>query len=175
MDRYSILVLALGNEIMGDDAVGIAAGRPLLERFGEDISIIAAPVAGFALIDFLEGYTHVLILDSAVSGRYPVGSVIEFSKEEFHKIHSGSPHFIGIPEALTIAEKLNVTFPRVIRVLAMEIGGSQELREGLSAVIQRSLPNFVNKAAEVINEWVEEVGAFKEFFERPETLDFEKE
>lgn len=171
MDRYTILVLALGNEIMGDDAVGIAAARPLLEKFGEDISIIAAPVAGFALLDFLEGYTHVLILDSAVTGKHPVGTVTEFSKEEFQDIHATSPHFIGVPEALTIAERMNITFPRIVRILAMEIEGSQELREGLSPVIQHSLPQFIEKAAGIIKGWVEEDESFKEFFERPETLD----
>jgi hydrogenase maturation protease len=175
MDRYTILVLALGNEIMGDDAVGICAARPLLEKFGEDISIIAAPVTGFALLDYLEGYTHVLILDSAVTGKYPVGSIVEFSREQFHEIHTASPHFIGIPEVLTIVEKMNMTFPRVIRILAMEVEGSQELREGLSPVIQHSLPQFVEKAIEIIQEWVEEDESFKEFFERPESLDFDKE
>ncbi len=175
MDRYSILVLALGNEIMGDDAVGIAAARPLLDKFGEDISIIEAPVAGFALIDFLEGYTHVLILDSSVTGQHPVGSVVEFSKEEFQQIHATSPHFIGIPEALSIAERLNVSFPEVIRILAMEVEGPHELREELSPIVERSLPQFIDKAIEIIKEWVEEEGIFKEFFERPETLDFEKE
>jgi hydrogenase maturation protease len=171
MDRYSILVLALGNEIMGDDAAGIAAARPLLEKFGEDISIIAAPIAGFALIDYLEGYTHVLILDSAVTGRYPVGEIVEFSKEQFQEIHATSPHFIGIPEALTIAERLNVSFPEVIKILAIEVAADQVLREGLSPLIQEKIPEFVDRAAMIISEWVEEDGIFKEFFEKPGTLE----
>ncbi len=164
MDRYSILVLALGNDLMGDDSMGLAAARPLLEEFGEDISIVAAPVAGFTLIDFLEGFTHILILDSVVSGKYPAGTVVEFSREDFQALHASSLNFVGIPEAISISDRINGQGERVVRILAAEIEAVPKRRNGLSPVIENTLPVFIRKAIDIIKEWIREEESYSEFF-----------
>ncbi len=164
MDRYSILVLALGNDDMGDDSMGLAAARPLLERFGEDISIVAAPVAGFTLIDFLEGYTHILILDTVVTGKHPVGSVVEYSKEDFQTLHASSPNFVGIPEAITISESMNHRSKIVVRILAVEIDPPGTRGSSPNPVIEKALPMFIDRASDVIIEWADEDDSFTEFF-----------
>jgi Ni,Fe-hydrogenase maturation factor len=46
----------------------------------------------------------------------------------------------------------------------MEIAGSPELRVGLSPAVEQSIPLFIDKAAQIIKEWVEEDDSFKKFF-----------
>src|SRR3990172_3705635 len=72
-----ILILALGNDIMGDDAAGLIAARELKKVFGSAVDIFEVSSAGFSLIDILEGYRKVLILDSIPSGNKSEGSIIK--------------------------------------------------------------------------------------------------
>jgi len=46
-----ILLLALGNDIMGDDAVGLVAARALKNEFSDGVDIVEASVAGFRLLE----------------------------------------------------------------------------------------------------------------------------
>jgi hydrogenase maturation protease len=62
------LLLALGNDIMGDDRVGLVTSQILAEEFGADVDFVDTAEAGLALLDILAGYKRVLLLDSIVTG-----------------------------------------------------------------------------------------------------------
>ena len=51
----STLVLALGNDIMGDDAAAIVASGMLKEQFAEDVDFNDTMEAGLALMEIMEG------------------------------------------------------------------------------------------------------------------------
>ena len=152
----SILLLALGNDIIGDDGIGLAAARILREQFQGDVDIEDAAEAGLNLLDIMSGYDRVLILDSIVTGRHPHGTVLEFSRADFDKVVAPSPHYAGLPEVLELAKRLKIEFPREILVLALEIEECYDFRETLSPVIERSLPAFVEKARLILHKWKEE-------------------
>lgn len=71
MDRKDILVLALGNEQLKDDGVGLAAGRALGERLGKIVDVVEAPESGLGLLDHIVPYRRVLVLDAIQQGRPP--------------------------------------------------------------------------------------------------------
>ena len=61
-----ILVLGLGNPILGDDAVGIFVAREIKRLAGErtGVTVKEASVGGFDLLDLLEGYRGAVIIDA---------------------------------------------------------------------------------------------------------------
>jgi len=148
-----ILLLALGNDILGDDGVGFAAARTLREEFQEDVEIVESSEAGLALMELLEGYECALLLDAVVTGGCPPGSVLEFLPEDLQKILAPSPHYAGLPEVLQMAERLGIPFPKEIRILALEVEDPYEFREGLSPSVERALPAFVERARQVLAGW----------------------
>ena len=151
-----ILLLALGNDIMGDDGVALAAGRILRKSFTEDVDHVETPGADLALLEVMSGYDRVLLIDSIVTGRHPPGTVLDFTGADFDKTVGPSPHCAGLPEVLMLAELLHVDFPKEIRILAMEIDTPLDFRETLGPVVERALPGYVARAGSILRQWKEE-------------------
>ncbi|MCI0449871.1 MAG: hydrogenase maturation protease [Chlorobi bacterium] len=152
-NRNQILVLALGNDIMGDDAAGLEAARELKKKFKRGIDFFEVSSAGFMLIDILEGYSEVLILDSVLSEN-KAGTIRELSKDEFVQKFSSSPHFAGLPEMMELAGKLDIKFPKQIKALVMGINETRVIREGLSREIREQIPVFAKRASYILKSWV---------------------
>ncbi len=138
-----ILVLALGNDILGDDAVGLHAARSLAASGIGGVDIVESREAGFALLDLMQGYHAVVIIDAMHSGRVPPGTIHHFSHADLGRAVAHSPHTVGLPELFALAGRLHLPFPKEIRIVAMEIADPWSLHEGLSMEATRALPNLV--------------------------------
>ena len=152
----SILLLALGNDIIGDDGVALAAAGALKETFGDELDVVETTEGGLGLIDILEPYDRVLLLDSIEIGDLPAGTVREFSREDFHKVLGQSPHYAGLPEVIALADKLGIDFPSELRVLAIKIDPQEEFRQGLSDDIRQALGDYVSQAEQILRKWIRE-------------------
>lgn len=150
-----ILVLAFGNDIMGDSAAALIAARKLKTIFINKIDLFEASIASFALMDILEGYQKALILDSTTKQRKRIGDVFELSCEEFNKAVSSTADYAGLAELICQAKKQNLKFPSEIRILAIDIDHRHEIREGLSPHIKAKIPLFVSKATDILHQWLE--------------------
>ncbi len=153
----STLVLALGNDIMGDDAAAIVASGMLKEQFAEDVDFNDTMEAGLALMEIMVGYDRVLLLDTIITARHKPGTVIEFSQDDFNKVLGPSPHYMGLPEVIQLAGRMSVSFPSVLCILALEIERPVDFGETLSPGIEEAVPHFVEKAAEILHRWKKEV------------------
>ncbi len=114
--KNKILVLALGNDIMGDDGAALEAADLLEKEFAGEIDIFKVSSAGFMLLDILEGYEKVLILDTILAATEP-GNFRELTLSELSGRLSESPHYAGLPEVINLAEKLGIKFPDEIKYL----------------------------------------------------------
>ena len=146
------LLLALGNDILGDDGAGLAAARRLEGACAPSVDVVLSSEAGLALIDLMEGYERALLLDSVVTGA-PPGTVHDFSPSDFRRVMAPSPHYAGLPEVLQLAERLEIPFPREIRVLALEVEDPYRITECLSPAVERSIPAFVEAARRILENW----------------------
>ncbi|MGB9691271.1 MAG: hydrogenase maturation protease [Candidatus Sumerlaeaceae bacterium] len=155
-DRQSarVLVLAMGNDILGDDAVGFLAARALREDFESKAEFVETGEAGLALVELLEGYDKALLLDACVTARHEVGTVLEYGPEDFSRVVAPSPHYAGLPEVLDLAQRLELDFPREIRILALEVEDPFTVREGLSLAVEAALPRFIARARQVLGELI---------------------
>jgi hydrogenase maturation protease len=150
---HRILVLGLGNDILADDAVGLVAARSLRRHCPDEIEVVEAAESGLALLDFLEGRSHTLLLDAILTGRHPAGTVLEFSRRDFATALGVSSHYAGLPEVLGLAECLGVSVPTELCILAMEVEDLYCLREGLSDSVDRALPAYVGRARQILDGW----------------------
>lgn len=147
-----IMILALGNDIMGDDGAALAAAKILQKEFGSVIDIFEIASAGFMLLDLMEGYDKVLIIDTILSTNAP-GNIRELSVKELIGRESSSPHYAGLPEIIDLAEKLDLNFPDEIRILVIEIEDAFTIRQGLSFQIRGNIPELVKKVRDIIKPW----------------------
>ncbi len=148
-----ILVLGLGNDILGDDAVGLLAARRLRASPVQGVDVVETGEAGLALLDLLEGYDRALLLDSIVAGDHPPGAILEFTSADFAKIVGPSPHYAGLPEVIRLAHALGIAFPGEIRVLACAVADPYQLRDGLSGPVQAAVAGMVERASRIVEGW----------------------
>ena len=147
-----LMVLALGNDIMGDDGAALAAAKVLRDEFGSEIDIFEVASAGFMLLDLLEGYHKVIIIDTILSTHQP-GLIRELTVKELSCRLTSSPHYAGLPEIIGLAKKLELNFPDEVRILVMEIEDPFIIRQGLSPNIEGKIPELVKKVKDIIYDW----------------------
>jgi hydrogenase maturation protease len=154
--RHPLLVLALGNDVMGDDGAGPAAARALRERYGDRVDVVESGEAGLALLEILEGYERALLLDTILTGTVAAGTILCFRPDSFRKVVAPSPHYAGLPEVFELARRLDVPLPREIEVLAMEAKDPYTVREGLTPEVAAALPSLVERASAILDRWLDD-------------------
>lgn len=147
------LVLCLGNEILSDDAFGPVVKERLEDRFnfGPSVEILFAPLAGFALLDLLQGRSNVLIIDSIATGRSPAGRLHFFEMGDFTPSRNLTiSHQISLPTALELGRRLGYELPQQIDVLAVEIEDVLTLSERMTPAVAAAVDGAVLKARDWI-------------------------
>ena len=117
------LVLGLGNEYAGDDAVGVLAVRALRGKLAGGADVVESAASGLALLEVFAGYDRAVIADSIRTGRSPAGTIVEVRLADLGLATAPSLHQAGIPELAAVARRLGMGFPDRTRVLAVEVAG----------------------------------------------------
>ena len=124
MDYKPILLVGLGNPIMGDDGVGTFVIRALKEKIPQrtGLEFKELSVGGIRLIEEMLGYDTVFIIDS-IASKDTSGQIHEFSPEQFKgSQYESSPHTTNFATALDFYKKLQPSrIPRSIRIFTIDI------------------------------------------------------
>ena len=145
------VIIGLGNDLLGDDAIGLITARRLKNFFNDTLDVFESPNGGLELLDYLEGYENALILDSLYTNKYPSGYITVYSVNDFISFQSSTPHYIGLPEVVNIAKELNISIPKNIVVLLMEVENPYELSTNLSNSVENNKEKYYLKSLEIIN------------------------
>lgn len=146
--QREVLIVAVGNDLLGDDAVGVMAGLALR---AEGLPVEMSVRSGLALLDHIEGVERVLLIDSQTTGGTS-GEIEEFVLTP-SVVRSPSPHYLGYGEALAVGRAVGLDLPNEIRVLAVERAGATNIGAGLSESVRAALPAVVHRAREIVRGW----------------------
>ena len=146
--QREILIVAVGNDLLGDDAVGVVAGLALK---AEGLPVEISVRSGLALLDHIEGVRKVLLIDSQTTGGAP-GEIEEFVLTP-SVVRSPSPHYLGYGEALAVGRAVGLDLPDEIRVLAVERTGATNIGAGLSDSVRAALPALIHRARDIVRGW----------------------
>jgi hydrogenase maturation protease len=142
-----ILILGIGNPILGDDAVGILVANELKKRIAHsDIEVEATSAISHYLWDIASGYDKLIIIDSIITGKKKAGSIYRLKPEELEKKYlPASSHQIGIIDALTRGRKLGFPIPQKIVVYAIEVKDNITFSESCTPEVMKAIPRTVKK------------------------------
>lgn len=154
VDPPRTVVLGLGNMLMADDGVGLAALARLEEEWfvPRDVELVDGGTWGMNLLPVIERADRVLILDAIDLGD-PAGTLIRLEGDEIPRFLGLklSPHQIDLREVLALAE-LRGTFPS--QVVALGIQPERvEMSTVFSPVVAARLDQLVHLAAEILYDW----------------------
>lgn len=150
------LVLGLGNELAGDDAVGVLVARAVREELDGLADVVESSAAGMALIEVFAGYERAIVVDSIVTGRHAPGTIVEMGLGEIGHVVAPSVHQAGLPELAAVAERLGLRFPEETRVLAVEVLDPYTLGAPLSEPVARAVDALARRVHDMVERWVRE-------------------
>ena len=147
------LVLGLGNEYAGDDAVGVLAVRALRGELAETADVVESAASGLALLEVFAGYDRAVVVDSIRTGRSPAGTIIDAGLAELGPATAPSLHQAGIPELAAVARQLGMGFPDRTRVLAVEVAGPLMFGAPLSEPVAAAIAPLGRRVLKEIQRW----------------------
>lgn len=151
-DNKCILLLGVGNYLMGDEGVGVHVAQHLSDSdLPLGIDVLDGGTGGFHLMGIMEQYKVVVLIDATLDGQ-PAGTIRLLEPRfasEFPR--SMSTHDIGLRDVL---EALQITghLPKiyVITVSAEEL---QPMSVRLSPAVQAAALQVANKLETLMWDW----------------------
>jgi hydrogenase maturation protease len=166
-----ILIIGLGNPILGDDGVGWRVAELVAAQLGlikiekripsnlntplrnPTIEIDFLSVGGLSLMERLIGYQKVIIIDAMSTGNSPIGTVTTFHLYELPDQafgHISSVHDTSLQNALKIGQAMGAHLPQEIQIVGIEANEVYNFSEELSPIVTAALDQAVNTVMELI-------------------------
>jgi hydrogenase maturation protease len=145
-----MLVIGLGNPILGDDAVGWRIVEQVQKQINDDtrVEFDFLSLGGLSLMERMIGYEQVILVDAIVTGNYPVGTVLTNSIDRLPNRaigHLCSAHDTTIQNALAMGRSMGAHLPDQIYVITVESQSVYNFSEELTPEVQAAVPEAVNK------------------------------
>lgn len=154
-----ILVLGIGNELYGDDGVGIHVIRKLKSelkaindkaKYLKNVVFEECSLSGLALLDVIIGYDMLLIIDTIKKAKPTTGKIHLLEKKDLRHIPGPSPHYVSIPQSIEIGKSLGLKVPSRIEIIAVESKNLYNLGEALTEEMEKTIPKIVEQVKSMV-------------------------
>lgn len=148
--KEKLLVLGIGNILLGDEGVGIEVIRKLEQlNLPSHVDLLDGGTGGFHLLSYLQEYPEVILIDATLDGNEP-GTVRlirpKFSNEFPRTLSS---HDIGLKDLIESAALLD-DLPDMT-LITISVKPEQELGMELSDAVAEAVIKACNKVMEIVN------------------------
>ncbi|HYL46331.1 MAG TPA: hydrogenase maturation protease [Candidatus Limnocylindrales bacterium] len=153
LEKGKTVVLALGNRIRSDDAIGLLALQCLERdtRINVTVTMVEGGTKGLELVPYVSGASRLLVLD-AVDGGVPPGTVLRMQREDFRSLPgSGSVHELALADILNALRVLDQE-PQETVLLGVQ-PATTELGVSLSPRVQAAMPALVEAGIAELARW----------------------
>ena len=148
-----ILILGIGNVLMGDEGVGVHAIKELeKETFPPNVTLLDGGTGGFHLLEYLQEYPRIIMIDATMDGK-PAGTISLIEPKfatDFPK--SLSAHDIGLRDLIESTAVLG-ELPKMY-LITITIDSIQSMQMELSHEIEKQIPAVVGKVKEVLDKLI---------------------
>lgn len=147
-----ILLIGLGNPILGDDGVGwrivqqVEEAYPALHRDGQistEVVFGYLSLGGLSLMEHMDGYSNVIVVDSIRTGSRPNGTIYSMPLDQlpdFSAGHTTAIHDTSLATALKVGEQMGMVLPDEVWVVAVEAEYVFDFSEELSPPVEAAVP-----------------------------------
>jgi len=149
------IVLGMGNPILGDDGAGYRIAELLEERFsgGGGPEVIPTSSDWICILDHLDGFRRLVVVDTISTGCHPPGTVRALSPSE---LGSDSPlysiHHLSVIEALELGGSMGLSMPTELTVYAIEIDPPEGFTRSLSPCLSERIEQIADEIAVRVTE-----------------------
>jgi hydrogenase maturation protease len=145
-----ILIMGVGNYLMGDEGVGVHAANLLYKRsLPENVDVVDGGTGGFHLLEYFEKYPRIILIDATLDNN-PVGSVRLIKPKfasDFPK--AMSTHDIGLKDMVSSIQLLG-KFPE-IHLFVVSIETIQQQGVEMTDEIEAAMPSLILQIEKLID------------------------
>ncbi|HEX7573472.1 MAG TPA: HyaD/HybD family hydrogenase maturation endopeptidase [Bacteroidota bacterium] len=147
----TILVLGIGNYLLGDEGVGVHAIKALeQEPVPPGVILLDGGTGGFHLLSYLQDYTTVLLIDATMDGGVP--GTVRVLRPRFASDfpRALSAHDIGLRDLIESAI-LTGKLPD-IHLLTVSINDLNDMKTELSPEVSAAIPAVVSAVKGILRD-----------------------
>jgi hydrogenase maturation protease len=147
--RPTILIVGLGNPILGDDGIGWRVAERMQKRLEieaaslPDLEVDCLALGGLSLMERLVGYQSAVIIDAIYTHQSPPGTVSCFPLEALPDQaagHTTSAHDTSLLTAIALGRSMGALLPDKITIVAVEAKQVYDFSEELTAELAAAIP-----------------------------------
>ena len=148
--KNKILILGIGNYLMGDEGIGVhIAERLLKETLPPEVDVLDGGTGGFHLLEYFELYPNVILIDATLDSNPP--GTIRLIKPKFAKDfpQAMSTHDIGLKDMVSALQIMG-TIPD-IDLFVVSIESIQQQGITLTPEVEAVVPLVMHKVKELMH------------------------
>ncbi len=143
-----VRVLCLGNELLADDAFGIAVAREIRAQFPGQVDLLESNASGLDLLEDVQDVRSLIVVDSVQTLSAPIGALFVVREGDLTSPSGGSPHYIGLFESLRVARELLLPVPEEVVILAVEVADTTTLGGRMHPAVEAAVPRVARLAVD---------------------------
>ena len=148
--KNKILILGIGNYLMGDEGIGVhIAERLQMETLPTEVDVLDGGTGGFHLLEYFELYPNVILIDATLDSNPP--GTIRLIKPKFAKDfpQAMSTHDIGLKDMVSALQIMG-TIPD-IDLFVVSIESIQQQGITLTSEVEAVVPLVMDKVKELMH------------------------
>ena len=114
------IIVGIGNDILGDDGIGIYVAKRL-ENMPPDTDVVHTSRTGLYLMELTIGYDRAVFIDAMVTGRLAVGTVSLFETDDMDLNRPFCRHVADFAWAVHSARTCGLRPPSHIVLIGIEV------------------------------------------------------
>jgi len=143
-------VLCLGNDVLADDALGLLVAKELRRRLSRCVDVVDSMESGLYLMDYLLNVPHVVVVDTIQTGRSDPGTIYVLGEDDLRAARGGSPHYVGILDAVDLVRKLGLRAAQELQIVAVEASDCVNLGRPLHPQVRAAMAAVVRCVEELV-------------------------
>ena len=148
-------VLCLGNDLLADDAFGLAVAREIRAQFPGQVMVVESTASGFDLLECVQDVRALVVVDSVQTSSAPIGALFVVREGDISSPSGRSPHYIGLFETLRVARELLLPVPEEVVILAVEVADTTNLGGRMHPAVEAAVP----RVARLAMDWARRFGS----------------
>jgi hydrogenase maturation protease len=142
-------IIGLGNTILSDDGVGVYTAREVQRRLDESgcenrADVVESEVAGFALMELMEGWDRIILVDSIQFDDVQPGTLLRLEPQDLRtSLRIRSVHEIDLPTAVGLGQLLGLKMPDRMLIFGIQAEDARTFGRDLSPAVEQGMHEAV--------------------------------
>jgi hydrogenase maturation protease len=140
------LVLGIGNDILGDDGVGIHVARAVARKISaKETRVEETGAAGLSLLELIKGHERLIIADAILTDNTEVGKIHRLTLKDLAKTNNSiTPHDAALATTLEIGNSLFPgEMPREVVIYGVQIPNVEQFSGRMTPAVKAAVPEVV--------------------------------